>query len=391
MNLLIFHQYFSTNKGYYGTRLYEFAKVWASKGHTINVVTSVYYKSDLKVKNIGKAINIDGINVFVQHVPTSNKDNFLRRIFHFLLFSIQSFKYIFTLKYDVVLASSGPITTGIPALIARYLLRKPFVFEVRDLWPGVVEELGVISSRPVLYGAYLFESILYKSADCIIALSPGMAHNISNRFPNAKVHTITNSANTKLFKPSYPKNKEKFALYTGNIGAVNNSELLIAAAKNLLSRGRGDIHIKIIGDGQLYLELLGRVKVEEITNLSILHSVPKNELINYYDRAFVSVVPLLDLQLLDTSSPNKLFESLAAGLPIVQTTQGWIKDLLEEHQCGFTINAKQPDALAELLIKLYEDPQLCEAMGVRGRELAEKEFDSDKLANNMLNLITRVI
>jgi glycosyltransferase involved in cell wall biosynthesis len=86
-----------------------------------------------------------------------------------------------------------------------------------------------------------------------------------------------------------------------------------------------------------------------------------------------------------------LYESLAAGLPIIQTTQGWIKDLLEEHQCGFTINAKQPDALAELLIKLYEDPQLCEAMGVRGRELAEKEFDSDKLANNMLNLITRVI
>lgn len=389
MTILIFHQYFSTNQGAYGTRLYEFAKIWVKQGHTVKVVTSVYYKSDLKSSSQGRRVEIDGIKVFVQHVPISNKDNFFRRVYHFLLFSLQSFKYVFTLKYDVVMASSGPITTGIPALLARFFRRKPFVFEVRDLWPGVVEELGIIKSKPLLLGAYFFESILYRSANLVVTLSPGMTQNVVRRFPGTKVATITNSANIQLFKPNYPKPEATFALYTGNIGEVNNSALLIDAAKALLRKGRGDINIRMIGDGQLYLELLGRVKMEKISNLKIMGSIPKRELVAQYNDAFVSIVPLLDLPLLDTSSPNKLYESLAAGLPIIQTTQGWIKDLLQENSCGFTICGKDSEALADLLIMLFDDRQMCMNMGLKGRELAINQFDSDKLARKMMDLFEK--
>lgn len=370
--------------------MYEFAKFWVSKGHTVKVVTSVYYKSDLKAKSQGKKINVEGINVFIQHVPISNKDNFFKRVYHFLLFSLQSFKYVFSLDYDVVMASSGPITTGIPALVARYFRKKPFVFEVRDLWPGVVEELGVIKSKPLLKAAYLFESILYRSAKLVVTLSPGMTANIQSRFPKTLVATITNSANIQLFKPFYPKPQETFALYTGNIGEVNNSTLIINTAKALLRKGRDDIQIRMIGDGQLYLELLGRVKMEKIINLKIVGSMPKNDLVAQYNAAFASIVPLLGLPLLDTSSPNKLYESLAAGIPVIQTTQGWIKKLLHDNECGFTINANDSESLADILILLNDNKQKAFELGMNARALAVERFDSLKLANDLLNNILEI-
>jgi len=389
MTILVFHQYFSTNKGSYGTRLYEFARHWVAQGNRVIVVTSVYYKSDLKAGNLGKRIIVDGIDVIVLNVPISNKDNFIKRIYYFLLYSLQSSWYALRLNYDVVVASSGPISTGIPGLVAAIFKRKPLVFEVRDLWPGVVEEIGVIKNNFVLKLAYFFEGVVYRKSKKIIALSKGMEENIKKRFPNQAVVTVTNSANLDLFVPSGSFNQEDtFAIYTGNIGEVNNSSLLLDAAKILLEKGRGDIKIKMYGDGQLYLELLGRVKMENISNLKVCKSIPKQKLVLEIGKSFASLIPLLDLPLLDTSSPNKLYESLAAGKPIVQTTKGWIKALLDEHECGFTVSPTDANELADALIVLFDQPEINAKMAIRARELAEKCFDGKVLAEKMLKEIT---
>src|SRR5690606_6997520 len=149
------------------------------------------------------------------------------------------------------IASSGPITIGLPGLVAKYLMGRKLVFEARDLWPEGAIELGIIKNKTIQNFAYWFEKICYKSSAFIITLSPGMTQNIKKRFGINKVDDVTNAANIELF--SEPKEfidtmlkPKSFAIYTGNIGIVNNSEWLYYAAKELQNFGRDDIKVLLI-------------------------------------------------------------------------------------------------------------------------------------------------
>ena len=144
MKILIFYQYFTTPKGSWGTRIYEFSKQWVKKGHDVTVVTSIYSKSDLKATNLIETQIIEGINVKVINIKIDNKQPVVKRILTFIIYSIISSWYALILKADVVIASSGPITVGIPGLISKIFTKKKLVYEVRDLWPEVPIAVGII-------------------------------------------------------------------------------------------------------------------------------------------------------------------------------------------------------------------------------------------------------
>ena len=390
MTILIFHQYFSTNKGSYGTRLYEFSKYWISKGYKVKVVTSLYYKSDLKKGELGKRFEMDGIDLIVLNIPISNKDYLLKRIYHFLLYSIFSIRHALREECDLVLASSGPISTGIPALIAKKFKKKTFIFEVRDLWPGVVEEIGVIKNKLILNFAYKFEKYCYHNADEIVTLSPGMKGDIEQRFPEVKATYVYNTANPKIFKPSDDfKFIKRSIIYTGNIGLVNNSILLIKAAHLLKKLGRTDIEIEIIGDGQLKNQLLELKKSLNLSNLKLIDSVPKEQLVSRLQGATASVIPLMDRTILDTSSPNKLFESLMMGIPVIQTTSGWIKKTLEKNNCGLSVSPSNEEEMANAIIKLVDNPELRKELSTNARKVALSEFTTEIQASKYINIFNR--
>ena len=147
MTIVYFYQYFTTPKGSYGTRVYEFTKKWVERGHKVIVVTSVYSKSDIKATKFLETQEVDGIIVKIINVTIDNKQSFLKRIYTFLVYSFFSIFYAFTLKCDLVISSSGPITVGIPGLIAKIFRGKKFIFEVRDLWPEGPIELGVLKNK----------------------------------------------------------------------------------------------------------------------------------------------------------------------------------------------------------------------------------------------------
>lgn len=396
MKITYFYQYFTTPKGSWGTRVYEFTKEWVREGHDVTVVSSVYSKSDLKAEKFIEDQVVDGIRVKVINVLIDNKQPFFKRIWTFLVYSFMSCWYALNTKSDVVVASSGPITVGLPGLIANIVRGKKLVFEVRDLWPEGAIELGIIKNSFIKKIAYWFEKQCYKRASLVVALSPGMRDNILQRFPNANVISVPNSANIKLFSlpkpveklPEYYKNK-KVAIYTGNIGMVNNSELLLRAAKKLKEIGRNDIMILMVGEGQQKEMLLK--ESEGLDNFKIEGLMPKSDLVAFVQNAIVSLVPLTGTPVLDTSSPNKLFESLAAGVPVIQTTQGWIKDFLIEHQCGVTVSADNEEDLVWQLVCLADDIDLRSEYGANGAEVARKEFDKDFLAAKMLKAIEGVV
>lgn len=395
MKIVYFYQYFSTPKGSWGTRVYEFTKEWVEQGHEVTVVTSIYSKSDLVASKLIEDQKFDGIKVKVLNVKIDNKQPFLKRIWSFLLYSLLSSYYALTLPADIVIASSGPITVGLPGLIAKYIRGRKLVFETRDLWPEGAIELGIIKNKSVQNFAYWFEKVCYKASSYIITLSPGMTQNIQRRFVIKNIIDVTNAANIALF--STPKDlptsgllSKKYAIYTGNIGEVNNSYWLYNAAKELKGLGREDIKIVLIGEGQQREELEALANREGVTNFIRLGLMPKSDLVAYVQHAFASLVPLKGSPVLDTSSPNKFFESLAAGVPVIQNTQGWMKDFLVEHQVGLTLDPNDPKQLARALIKLNDDTEATRAMGVRALDVAIKYFDKDYLANKMLKTLIEV-
>ena len=125
-------------------------------------------------------------------------------------------------------------------------------------------------------------------------------------------------------------------------------------------------------------------------NFRILGLIPKTELVHWVQRAMCCLVPLKGTPVIDTSSPNKLFDSLAAGVPVIQTTNGWIRDLLEQEKCGFTVDPNQPKELAEMLIKLAEDRELRRLTGENAQKLARARFDKITLAQTMLEGLERL-
>ena len=396
MKILIFYQYFTTPKGSWGTRIYEFSKEWVKKGHEVTVVTSIYSKSDLKaVKFIENQI-FEGIKVKVLNIKIDNKQPIIKRIFSFILYSIISSWYAFTLKADIVISSSGPITVGIPGLISKIFTKKKLVYEVRDLWPEVPIEVGVIKNVFLKKVAYFFEKKLYENASLVVGLSPGIRDHIISNFNHKNVISVTNSANLNLFgeKKYFDDNilneNDFYGIYTGNIGEINNSFWLVDAARNLKNKNIDNIKIVLVGDGQLKPEIISIIKKEKLINLIHFDLMPKERLVPYIQNANVSFVPLSPNPILDTSSPNKFFESLAAGVPVIQTTKGWIKDYIEINNVGFNLEGSDSESLSELLIKLKNNPKILDNMKQNSRKCAVRDFDQIALSDLYLSSLLKL-
>lgn len=398
MKIVYFYQYFSTPGGSWGTRVYEFTKHWAEKGHDITVVTSIYYKSDLQPNGFIRKKYINGVRVIILNVMISNKQSFIKRIWSFILYSLLSSYFALTLKADIVIASSGPITVGIPGLVARYLRNRKLVFEVRDLWPAGVIEMGILTNPIIKKLAYALERWCYRASSLIITLSPGMSVWIRKTYGYENTLSVPNLSDNELFGTHYENNgvipndiiNKEIALYTGNIGEVNNSFLLFKAAQLLEKMHDGSIFIVLIGDGQLKEKLSHEAKENGLKNFYIFNSISKDKLAVWVQRALCSIVPLRGTPILDTSSPNKLFDSLAAGTPVVQTTQGWIKDFIEIEKCGYTVSPDDPAELVDKLLLLSHNNELRNSMGENAKRVALSEFDKHILADRMLEAILKV-
>ena len=183
MKIVIFYQYFTTPAGSWGTRIYEFSKEWIKCGHDVTVVTGIYSKSDLKTSRLIENQNVEGINVKVINVRFDNKESLGKRILSFLYYSFISSWYALTLRGDIVIASSGPITVGLPGLVSKLFTRKKLVYEVRDLWPEVPIAVGALRNPFLKMLALWFEKKLYSNASLVVGLSPGMRDNIKKKFP----------------------------------------------------------------------------------------------------------------------------------------------------------------------------------------------------------------
>jgi len=344
--------------------------------------------------------NVDGINIIEFDLSYSNSDGFIKRAFLFLLFAFRSIKVALFQKSDLVFATSTPLTAGIPGIVARWLKHTPFVFEVRDLWPELPREMKVITN-PVILGMMSFlEWASYKSADRLIGLSPGIVKGIERRnIDNKNITLIPNGCDLDIFenveKPWRPKgvsDEDFMTVFTGTHGIANGLNAVLDAAAILLSQNHHHIKFVLIGQGKLKSKLQERAKVENLTNVIFLDPVAKTELSGLLSSADIGMQILANIpSFYYGTSPNKFFDYLSAGLPVITNYPGWVADLITEYDCGYSIEPENPEAFSKALCQAASDKNKLESMGKNANLLAKRKFARDDLAKNFVEWIEATV
>lgn len=403
MRVLYFHQHFTAPSGSGGTRSYEFARALIGEGHQVTMVCGSSERSALDLPwdenerwNRGE---IDGIDVIALPLAYSNRTSIFQRLGLFLRFAWRGIGLARkTESYDVLFATSTPLTAAIPGIVMKVLGgKKRFIFEVRDLWPELPRALGM--KNPLLLGGMsLLEWLAYRYADSCIGLSPGIVKGIRKRAPKGKqISMIPNGCDLELFHPRHRESLELEGIkggdfvagFTGAHGIANGLNAVIDAATELKRRGVNHIKLILIGDGNQKDRLKARVANEQLDNVYFYPPVKKTEIARITASFDCGLMILADVSAFYYgTSPNKFFDYISSGIPVLNNYPGWLSDLITVNGCGVAVPPRDPRALADALEMLAKDEELCAEMGLRGRELAESKFDRIKLAESFIRTIT---
>lgn len=390
MKILIFYQYFGTPSGGWSTRYYEFTRRWVKAGHSVTVVTSPYYKSDIQADGFISRKNVEGVEVIVINSPDSNKDSFFKRAWNAFRFSIVSIYFALSEDHDLVLSSSGPITTAVPGLFSKWIRGKKLVFEVRDLWPKGGIELGKLKNPIIQRIALGFEKIIYQNSSLVVACSGGMEQGVKNVVPEVSTLVISNSSDVELFSnnehfPNLPQDFDAtlpIFIYAGSLGLMDDCSQILEGLRLIDNL---EYNVVFIGDGA-ERNLLERLCEDYGLHRKVwfLGLIPKTEVVKWFGLARASFVTFKDLPVLGTNSPNKMFDSFAAGVPIIQSTRGWIANLVNQSSCGINVDPTKPKDFADAIQLFLENPDLANEMGRNAKALAENDFNRTVLSNKFL-------
>lgn len=385
MKVLILHQYFNTPETGGPLRSFYLAKALAEKGITTSVITThnaVEFRKEV----------IDGIQVHYLPIPYSNSFGFFKRVASFLKFVFSIVKEAGQFKeYDVCYAISTPLTIGLAAIWIKWRYKIPYVFEVGDLWPEAPIQVGIVRNSVLKKILYQLERSIYRRATSIVALSEPIKKAIDGKVPGKRIDVIPNMADTEFYNPT-EKNpdllrkfnvQDKFVLsYIGTFGLANGLENILDCAESVKHEPR--IHFIFCGEGARLPALLEYAAQRKLTNVSFLPMQDRNgvkEVLNVTDAAFISYQPL---PVLETGSPNKYFDALAAGKLIVVNFGGWIQKEIENNQCGIRVSS--PDEFAEKLSAVVQNQDEFRLKQQRARILAESMYSRKKLADSFVKI-----
>ncbi|MEQ1586212.1 MAG: glycosyltransferase family 4 protein [Cyclobacteriaceae bacterium] len=382
MKILILHQHFNTPEKGGAIRSYYLAKALVDKGMEVVVITAhneKQYKKEIT----------EGIEVHYLPVAYDNRFGFTARSWSFLKYVKGVIGIASRFKdFNYCYAISVPLTVGLAAMWIKLRYKIPYIFEVGDLWPDAPVQMGFIKNYVFAHLLYKLERRIYQSAQSIVALSPSIQAAIESKVRDKKVHLIPNMADCEFYRPE-PKQKQlvqqfgvygKFVVsYIGAVGVANGLDYFLECA-NAARKAKLPIHFFICGDGALVDRLKKNAQQLSLVNLTFLDFTNRKgvqDLLNVTDAAFICYkqVPILE-----TGSPNKFFDGLAAGKLIIINFEGWIKKELEENQCGFYSNPQQPTDFVKRIAPFLHEQELLSRYQVASRRLAEKKYSREQLS-----------
>jgi len=404
MHILLIHQAFAALDEPGGTRHHEFARYLTGRGHRVTIITSpVSYLTGAPLAGLhsGKETENettgDKITVIRASTYFALHRSFVHRIFAFVSFMASSFFIGLGVKnVDVVWGTSPPIFQGLTAWLLARLKRVPFLFEVRDLWPQFAIAVGVLRNPILITLSFWLESFLYRRANLVMVNSPGYISHVTERGAR-RVELVPNGADPQMFDPAdsglafrsaHHLDHKFIVLYAGAHGLSNDLGVVLSAAK-LLQDGRNNAEVVIIllGDGKEKPTLQEQAAGMSLGNVLFLPPVPKTEMPAALAAADACLAILKPLEEYKTTYPNKVFDYMAAGRPIVLAIDGVIRKVVEAAGCGIFALPGDPSALAEAIKNLASDPRRSRKMGLAGRKYLEEHFSRDQIAGKLLQVL----
>jgi glycosyltransferase involved in cell wall biosynthesis len=391
LKILILHQHFKTPQTGGAIRSWYLAKGLVDHGHKPVVITSHNAKTYLHT-------TIDGIEVHYLPVPYDNAFDYYKRSVSFLRFVAQSIRVAAGIRdVDCIYAISVPLTIAFVARWVSFRKKVPYFFEVGDLWPDAPIQMGFIRNPLMKSMLYSLERSAYRKAEGVVALSPSIRDAILKKEPSVKVTMIPNMADCDFYKPGKkdPHVEQKLGVdgkfvvsYIGATGLANGLDYLLECAKSASKAGL-PVHFIVCGTGALLERLKKNAATLGLQNITFTGFIDREGvrgIMNVTDAVFVCYK---DIPILETGSPNKFFDGLAAGKLIVINFGGWIKREIEEKRCGVTISKTDPTDFTRKVRTFITDPDLLSEYQMNSRKLAEQKFERTMLVKQWLSLFRK--
>jgi glycosyltransferase involved in cell wall biosynthesis len=401
MDILFLTDNFPPETNAPATRTYEHARNWVAAGHRVTVLANVPNFPTGRVfpgyrNKLWQRETMDGIRVVRVWTYVTANEGFLGRSLDYFSFGVTGvIGGLFLPTPDVIVATSPQIFTALGGCILAWIKRRPFVFELRDLWPDSIVAVGAMREGPLLRMLRRLEYWLYHRAAKIVSVTNAFKRIlVANGIPQGKIAVIRNGVDLKAFVPG-PKPIElarrlglegKFvAAYVGTIGMAHGLDVLLSAAERL--RGRVDLAFVLVGTGAERARLEQEAKRRGLDHVIFGGPVDKAEVKQYWRLCDVALVLLKGVPVFHHVIPSKIFEAMGTGRPIILGVRGESQDLLKEAGAGIAISPEDPQALAEAITKMMDDSALCRHMGAAGRRFVERKFDRERLALEMLKVL----
>lgn len=406
MKIAYYSHYFTPEIGAPSARVYDLAQQWMVSGNQVQVVTclpnhpagQLYagYTQHLYMRE-----NLDGIDVHRHWTYITPNKGFLKKSIGHVSY-LPSALFLSNRRLDAPDITIGTSPTFFAAMAASSMAKRsgvPFIMEVRDLWPAIFVELGVIRNPRLIRWLECWEMALYRRAARIITVTDAFRRNLIERgVPESKVFTITNGADVDFWQPAEPPRElaqslgldARFVvLYIGAHGISHALGRVLDSAT--LLRDAPEIQFVFVGEGAEKERLVRRARQEGLENVRFLEPVSKNEVKKFYALADVCLVPLRDVPLFESFIPSKMFEMMAMARPIVASVSGETADILQQSGAAIVVRPEDSRAIAESILHLYRNRNEARAMGEAGRDFVVRNYSRRSLAAAYLEIMEEAI
>ena len=404
MKILFLSHYFPPEVNAPATRTFEHCREWARLGHEVTVVTcapnhprgKLYpgYKNRLIQRE-----TLDGIQVIRLWTYLTANEGFLKRTLNYVSYmAAVTLAVPWLPKADVVVSTSPQFFNGLAGYTVSRLKRRPWVLEIRDLWPESILAVGAIRNRTLIRLLEWLEAFAYRKADRIVPVTDAFERYMVERGVDAhKIQVIKNGVDLRFFSPhadgeslaaSLGLTGKFVAAYIGTHGMAHHLETILEAAASI---DHPDIVFLLVGDGAERRRLLEQRDRLGLRNVLMLEQLPKATMPALLSLTDVSLVLLKDMELFRTVIPSKIFESMAMEVPIILGVAGEARAIVEDAGAGLCITPESADELAAAVRRLHEDPELAQRLGRQGRRYVEERFDRDRLAQRYVDVLAAVV
>jgi glycosyltransferase involved in cell wall biosynthesis len=405
VRITLVSHYFWPEMGAPSARLLELGRSWAARGHDVTVVTNFpnHPTGVIPEDYRGKSFlveDVEGLRVIRCRTYATPNRGVVRKTLGHLFFMLQAVVQAtpHLRSSDVLVASSPTLFAAVAAFAISRRIGAPFVMEVRDLWPAIFVDLGVVRNPLAIRVLESLELFLYRRSRAVVTVTHAFARNIGARGIDAtKIHVIHNGVDLAAFQPG-PRDDgllshlglegKQVVLYCGAHGISHALTRILDVAERLRADDR--IQFLFVGEGAEKEGLMDRARLLGLANVSFHPAVARDEVPRFYRTADVCLVPLRSVPLFRSFVPSKMFEIMACGRPIVASVEGEAAEILRDSGSAIVVPPEDVEALAEAVRRLAGDPDQQRQLASRGRSFVSAHYDRDALAARYLDILKSV-